>query len=107
MEPENILQEAKNAGTILFLTDEISGVVGACAAISWESSPHSSWELIAWREESLIGTERRVSQKSVSQLSSRFPGTFLNRDPTKDKGLIAPGLHAPFYMGFGVLLLPR
>lgn len=99
VEPEYILQEAENAGTILFLTDEISGVVGACAAISWESSSHSSWELIAWREEPLIGTERSVSQKSVSQLSSRFPGTFLNRDPTKDKGLIAPRTPCPVLYG--------
>ena len=41
VDPEKTLREARNAGNILFLTDEISGVVGACAAISWESDPHS------------------------------------------------------------------
>ena len=31
MNPENILREAGNTGTILLLKNEISGVVGACA----------------------------------------------------------------------------
>ena len=97
--PENIIREARNTGTILFLKDEISGAVGACAAISWESNPHSSWELIAWRNDSLLGSERRVSPRSVSQLGSLFPGTFLNRDPTVDKGLIAPRTPCPVLYG--------
>ena len=99
VEPENILREAEIAGTTLFLGNEISGIVGACAAISWESNPHSSWELIAWRNESSIGSERRVSHRSVSQLGSLFPGTFLNRDPTKGKGLIAPRTPCPVLYG--------
>ena len=97
--PENILREAGNTGTILLLENEISGVVGACAAISWESNPHSSWELIAWRDDSSLGSERRVSSRSVSQLESLFPGTFLNRDPTKGKGLIAPRTPCPVLYG--------
>ena len=97
--PENILREAGNTGTILLLKNEISGVVGACAAISWESNPHSSWELIAWRDDSSLGSERRVSPRSVSQLESLFPGTFLNRDPTKGKGLIAPRTPCPVLYG--------
>ena len=99
VDPEKILREARNAGTTLFMTHEISGVVGACAAISWESNPHSSWELIAWRAESSIGSERRVSPTAVSQLGSLFPGTFLNRDPTKGKGLIAPRTPCPVLYG--------
>ena len=97
--PENILREAGNTRTILLLENEISGVVGACAAISWESNPHSSWELIAWRDDSSLGSERRVSPRSVSQLESLFPGTFLNRDPTKGKGLIAPRTPCPVLYG--------
>ena len=97
--PENILREAGNTGTILLLENEISGVVGACAAISWESNPHSSWELIAWRDDSSLGSKRRVSSRSVSQLESLFPGTFLNRDPTKGKGLIAPRTPCPVLYG--------
>jgi tRNA(Ile2)-agmatinylcytidine synthase len=97
--PENILREAGNTGIILLLENEISGVVGACAAISWESNPHSSWELIAWRDDSSLGSERRVSSRSVSQLESLFPGTFLNRDPTKGKGLIAPRTPCPVLYG--------
>ena len=99
MNPENILREAGNTGIILLLENEISGVVGACAAISWESNPHSSWELIAWRDDSSLGSERRVSSRSVSQLESLFPGTFLNRDPTKGKGLIAPRTPCPVLYG--------
>ena len=99
VDPENILREAGNTGTILFLENEISGVVGACAAISWESNTHSSWELMAWRNESSLGSERRVSPKSVSQLESLFPGTFLNRDPTKGRGLIAPRTPCPVLYG--------
>ena len=99
VDPENILREAGDTGTILFLENEISGVVGACAAISWESNPHSSWELIAWRNESLLGSERRVSPTSVSQLESLFPKTFLNRDPNRGKGLIAPRTPCPVLYG--------
>ena len=99
VDAEKILLEAGNTGTILFLENEISGVVGACAAISWESNPHSSWELIAWRYESSLGSERRVSPTSISQLGSLFPGTFLNRDPTMDKGLIAPRTPCPVLYG--------
>jgi len=99
VDPEHMLIEAEKNEMTLIRADQVSGVVGACAAISWVSKPNSSWELIAWRKESLIGSERIVSPKSVSELSGRFPGTFLNRDPTKGKGLIAPRTPCPVLYG--------
>ena len=75
------------------------GIVGASAAAAWNPSIASSWELIAWREERLIGKQRTVAKDAVSRLSEEHPETFLNRDPTKDKGMIAPRTPCPVLYG--------
>jgi len=75
------------------------GVVGASAAISWRPNDSSSWELIAWRKKSLIGTHRKVSKKAVSELELNHPETFVNRDPTKGKSMIAPRTPCPVLYG--------
>lgn len=99
VDPIPLVQEATEEGVILLHNGSSHGAVGACAAISWEKGSNSSWELISWRHESMIGTPRRISPNSVSELEDRFPETFLNRDPTKGRGLIAPRTPCPVLYG--------
>ena len=75
------------------------GVVGASAAVSWFPETPASWELIAWRVPKLIGTPRDVSDLAVAELETHHPQTFVNRDPTKDRGLIAPRTPCPVLYG--------
>ena len=58
-----------------------------------------SWELIGWRANEKIGTERKISKKSIDEMSRLFPDTFMNRDPTSDKGIISPRTPCPVLYG--------
>ena len=91
-------QATKNK-CIVFHSNSTFGVVGACAAAAWNPSVESSWELISWRQEELVGTDRMVAQKAVSGMENNHPETFLNRDPTKDRGMIAPRTPCPVLYG--------
>ena len=91
--------EAIEHGCIVLLSTTSWGVVGASAAISWVPSRSSSWELIAWRDPSLVGTRRAVDHRAISALEESHPETFVNRDPTKGRGLIAPRTPCPVLYG--------
>jgi len=91
--------EVSDSGLRIFSLDEGWGIIGASAAISWIPDENSSWELVAWRDDGKIGTDRVVSQASVMEMSENHPETFLNRDPTKGKGLIAPRTPCPVLYG--------
>ena len=93
------LREATEHGCIVFSSLSSWGVVGASAAVSWIPSLSSSWELIAWREPSLVGTRREVDHRAISELEEFHPDTFVNRDPTKGRGLIAPRTPCPVLYG--------
>ena len=93
------LEQAISNDCIVLLSQSNFGVVGACAALSWRPATNSSWELIAWRDESLIGSPRMVSKEAVIDLERSHHDTFLNRDPTKDKGMIAPRTPCPVLYG--------
>ena len=99
VDSEVLLEDAIHSGAIVFRSESSFGVVGACAAISWENSGNSSWELISWRDESRVGMPRAVSMESVLELEHNHPDTFLNRDPTKGKGMIAPRTPCPVLYG--------
>jgi len=96
---ENRRAEVLASGTKVLELGEGWGIIGASAAISWVPSKHSSWELIAWRDEARIGSEREVSHDAVAEMAQSHPETFLNRDPTKNKGLIAPRTPCPVLYG--------
>jgi tRNA(Ile2)-agmatinylcytidine synthase len=99
VDSDTLLDEAIQNEVIVIRSDSTFGVVGACAAISWANNPNSSWELISWRDKSMVGTPRKVSSESVSELETQFPETFLNRDPTKGKSMIAPRTPCPVLYG--------
>ena len=92
-------EEVQRSGCLVLSSESIWGVVGASAAVSWTPDYFSSWELIAWRFSSNIGTPRKVDIAAVNELEKLHPETFLNRDPTKGKGLIAPRTPCPVLYG--------
>ena len=92
-------KQIENENCIFFTHNSNSGIVGASAAISWLPSSTSSWELISWRRKELIGTERMVNFHDITRLDEKFPETFVNRDPTKKRGLIAPRTPCPVLYG--------
>ncbi len=93
------MEQAVERNCTIFDSGSNFGVVGACAAAAWTPSIASSWELIAWREQKLIGSQRMVAKAAVSALGEKHPETFLNRDPTKDQGMIAPRTPCPVLYG--------
>ncbi len=75
------------------------GLIGASAAMAWKPHEESTWELIAWRHPSNIGTKREISSSIVKEMEIKHPETFVNRDPTQEKGLIAPRTPCPVLYG--------
>ena len=72
------------------------GIIGASAAIAWKGSHDFTWECTAWRH---AEGERIVPPQLVDEMSTRFPSTFLNRDPNANRSLIAPRTPCPVLYG--------
>ncbi len=75
------------------------GLIGAAAAVSWRPSNISTFEAIAWRELSKFGTGRKIPKNAIHILDNNHPNTFMNRDPTYDRGLISPRSPCPILFG--------
>jgi len=71
-----------------------NGIIGAVAAVSWKGQDDHTWENTVYRKASNIGTKREIPS-NLAELDHKFPGTFLNRDPRQNKGLIAPRSPCP------------
>ncbi|MDP6011074.1 MAG: DUF1743 domain-containing protein [Candidatus Poseidoniaceae archaeon] len=76
-----------------------TGVIGATAAIAWRGIQDHTWENTVYRSAENIGSPRRIDENSIAEMDKKFPGTFLNRDPRKQKGLIAPRSPCPVLLG--------
>ena len=75
------------------------GVVGAAAAVSWRPRDRT-YEILAYRAESLWGTPRHIDPDSVREMDRAFPSTFNNFDYINNKVVIAP--HSPCPILFGI-----
>ena len=75
------------------------GLIGALAAASWMPKESVTWEAIAWRNESRWGSPREVSPTCLDILEESHPETFMNRDPTRGHGMIAPRSPCPVLFG--------
>ena len=75
------------------------GLIGAAAAVSWRPIETSTYEAIAWRELSNFGTDRKIPKNAIQMLENNHPNTFMNRDPTYDRGLISPRSPCPILFG--------
>ena len=72
------------------------GLIGASAAIAWRGENDWTWECTAWRRGAGV---RNVPEHSVTEMSERFPGTIMNRDPNANRSLIAPRTPCPVLYG--------
>ena len=93
------LHEIEELGMTVYCGDRKWGAIGASAAVAWSPVKDSTWELIAWRNDKNIGTERVITSQAVQEMEEFHPRTFVNRDPTKGKGLIAPRTPCPVLYG--------
>ena len=75
------------------------GLIGAAAAVSWVPSHTSTFEGIAWRHSSMCGEIRNIPVNAISILENNHPDTFMNRDPTYNRGLISPRTPCPVLFG--------
>ena len=75
------------------------GLIGALAAISWLGEHDHTWEVTCYRREENISSRSMIPESRCAQLDSRFTETFLNRDPTISKSLIAPRTPCPVLFG--------
>ena len=99
VDPDERYDQATEKNCEILYSDSKFGVVGACAAVAWKPRARSTWEIIAWRQDSRIGKKRVLSKDSVLSLEREHPLTFMNRDPTKGNGLIAPRTPCPVLYG--------
>jgi len=95
----DIRRESLRGVKVLSLENSDWGLIGASSAMAWQPSENSTWELIAWRFSDNIGTKRNITSSVVKKMESLHPETFVNRDPTADKGLIAPRTPCPVLYG--------
>ena len=75
------------------------GLIGASSAMAWKPNSNSTWELISWRYPQNIGKKRKITSSVIREMESEHPETYVNRDPTKEKGLIAPRTPCPVLYG--------
>tara|TARA_B100000029_G_scaffold84727_1_gene75399 strand:- start:10832 stop:11950 length:1119 start_codon:yes stop_codon:yes gene_type:complete len=99
VELESRLDEIEEAGMTLLSGKRKWGAIGASSAVAWSPKKNSTWELVAWRKEENIGVEREINSQVIREMEEGHPDTFVNRDPTKGKGLIAPRTPCPVLYG--------
>ena len=99
VELDSRLKEIEQFDLSMFCGDRKWGAIGASAAVAWNPDNNSTWELIAWRNDENIGSERVITSQAVREMEDYHPRTFVNRDPTKGKGLIAPRTPCPVLYG--------
>lgn len=74
------------------------GLVGASAAIAWPVQ-RKTYEIIAYRQKKNIGTQRKVSEKSIIEMDKAYPETFDNYDFANEVVKIAPNTPCPILFG--------
>ena len=75
------------------------GLIGAAAAISWDSKADRTYELIAYREQEKWGMKRYVVEFSVKEVDDRFYSTFDNFDHINKHNRIVPSSPCPILYG--------
>jgi hypothetical protein len=98
VELQSRIASIHDEGCWILSGEEKWGAVGASAAIAWSPGITSTWELIAWRNHELIGQPRKITSEAVRMMEGEHPLTFVNRDPTAGRGLIASSDGHPLHI---------
>ncbi len=75
------------------------GLIGATAAIAWRSLHDKTYEYIAYRQNTLWGTPRKVDNVSVRHMDKTVLSTFDNYDYTHDHNRLVPSSPCPILYG--------
>jgi len=75
------------------------GVIGATASISWPTDGDKTYELIAYRQEKKIGTERNIDGLSVKKMDEKCKTTFDNYDYENKHNRLTPSSPCPVLFG--------
>ena len=85
---------------LLFLKDSNKGAVGALAALGADLSEDHTYELLAYRDESMWGKPRKIDKRSVITMDHETsPLTFNNYDYAHKRVLITPHGPDPILVG--------
>ncbi len=74
------------------------GLIGATASISWRPKDRTH-EVIAYREKTRWGTDRKIDENSVVKMDKAFPSTFNNYDYNNRVVVVAPNSPCPVLFG--------
>ncbi len=74
------------------------GLIGATASISWRPRDRTH-EVIAYREKTRWGTDRKIDENSVVKMDKAFPSTFNNYDYNNKVVVVAPNSPCPVLFG--------
>ena len=96
---ENRISDIEELNCTVHSHESKWGIIGASAAIAWSPNESSTLELISWRKNSMIGKMRLLNLEKINKLDLKYPGTFLNRDPSKNHPLISPRTPCPVLYG--------
>ncbi len=93
-----VLRELRRRGATYRLRSGRRGLVGAAAAVAWPGR-RRTWELLAYRQRSRVGTPRLVDPESVLDAERAEPSLVLCHDPRTRRLLVAPHTRCPILFG--------
>ena len=98
VQAEEVEAELSRCGAVWRKYKNGRGIIGASAAMSWRPRDRT-WEVIAYRDRSRIGTPRPISPESVIEMDRGTSHTFNNYDYETGHIAIAPGSPCPVLFG--------
>jgi len=75
------------------------GLIGATASIAWSPRHDKTYELITYREQKKLGTDRVVDNESVKKMDKMCPSTFDNYDYENSHNRLVPNSPCPVLYG--------
>lgn len=96
---DDVIEELEKIDSFFKLYKNGRGVIGASAAIAWDSYKDNTYELISYRRKNRWGTKRNIGKESVKKMDHAFPLTFNNFDYENNHNSIAPNSPCPILYG--------
>jgi len=100
VDKDMVIQEINHVDGLYHLFKNGRGIIGACAAISWDQSNDHTYELISYRLKQNWKTDRFVDDQSVIAMDKKHDSTFNNFDYENKYNCIVP--HSPCPILFGI-----
>jgi len=95
---EDVYSALESIGASVYERNGGRGVIGACCGMAWRPQDRS-YELLAYRQESLWGSVRDADLSSIREMDRLFPSTFNNWEEKSWKAAIVPSTPCPVLYG--------